>query len=233
MISRTRRAAPRTVSRVVPLVLAGAAMLLSGCVVPIPASSLPAQRQSSMLASDATCPAETALGAAFEQPIDPNRLNQKLLSEALRDLVNAERCSRGAAPIGLSIPAIDAAAGHAGSMARLDFISHTSPVGGRETLERRLRAASANYRLAGENVARAPASSLSKLSGGCLASVTGGVPAPSYADVAKGLFAMWNNSKVHRDNILHPSFSAFGAGIGVNPGKYNCGEIASAMVFVG
>ena len=208
-----------------------AATLLGACVAPVPLSV--AERHSSMAATTATvgvsCPEAAERDPKFDRPIEPAHPDQQLLAEALQQLVNAERCRQGAAPLALLDAGIRAASEHARTMAELDFMAHTSPVAGRETLQRRLDAEDISYRWAAENVARSAASSLSNRGEGCL---RGGAPL-SHGDVAEGLFAMWMGSSGHRSNILGPNFRAFGAGIGVNPGKYSCGEITSATVFTG
>ena len=176
-----------------------------------------------------SCSETAKLDPKFDQPVEPAQPNQQLIAEALQQLVNAERCRQGAVPLALSDAGIRAASGHAHTMAERNFMGHTSPVAGHETFQRRLGAANISYRWAAENVARSAASALSRRGDGCLR----GGPPLSHGDVAEGLFAMWMGSSAHRANILGPNYRAFGAGIGVNPEKYNCGEITSATVFMG
>ena len=210
-----------------PLIAAGAAVLLGGCVVP---GGMTGGGESSRLASDASCPSGAPLGARFEQPVDPNAVDAGLLTEALRQLVNEARCARGATPLALSPAAMQAAQGHARSMAKYNFIGHGSPVSGRETLQQRIRAENGRFGYAAENVARAATTMLD--ADGCLG-VTAGGATPTYADLARGLFDMWIVSSKHSANMLNPNYRQVGAGIGVNPQKYRCGEVAAAMVFIG
>ena len=224
----TGAAASRARPARLPLILAGAAMLLAGCVVPVPQG---AGYSGSRLASDASCPTTTGLGARFQQPVDPAAVDAGLLSEALRQLVNEARCERGATPLALSPSAVQAAQRHAGSMARLNFMGHTSPEAGRETLQQRIRAEQGQFGYAAENVARAATTMLD--ADGCLGPGAAGASAPTYGDLAHGLFRMWIGSQGHSANILNPDYRQVGAGIGVNPQKYRCGEIAAAMVFIG
>ena len=211
-----------------PAILVSAAMLLGGCVVPVPTGMT--ERSGSMLASNASCPADASLGPRYEQPVDPAAVNPQLLSEALRQLVNDARCQRGAPPLALSSAALQAAHGHARTMAGYDFMGHNSPVRGRETLPQRLKAEAGQFGYAAENVARAATTMLD--ADGCLAPAAGATP-PTYADLARGLFTMWIGSQRHSANILNPNYRQVGAGIGLNPRKYRCGEIAAAMVFIG
>ena len=214
-----------------PMIVAGAAMLLGGCVVPVPGTLSSGERSGSMLASDASCPAGSGLGARFEQPVDPARIDAGLLTEALRQLVNDARCQRGATPLALSPAAVQAADGHARSMAKYNFMSHTSPVAGRETLPQRIKAHSGRFGYAAENVARAATTMLD--ADGCLGPAAAGVGMPTYAGLARGLFGMWIGSSKHSANMLNPTYRQVGAGIAVNPQKYRCGEVAAAMVFIG
>ena len=223
-------------ARALPVVLLAASMVLGGCFVPVPIpmpTNIPAGRDSSMTFSEATCPADPALGQEFQEQINPAAPNQRLLTEAFRRVVNHERCRRGLAPLALSQAAVQAATGQARTMAKHDFMGHHSPVRGRETLERRLAAEQiAGYRLAAENVARSAASILSPREDLCLGP-SAAAPDATYAELARGLFQMWISSEGHRENILEPRFRALGSGMAVNPGKYQCGEVAAAMVFVG
>ena len=214
--------------RALPATFLALAVVLGGCTQMAPSSSR-------LLAGDgaqASCPAGAGLRQEFQAEVDPADPNQRLLSGALRRLVNGERCRRGLAPLGLSQPAVRAAAGQAGTMARYNMMSHTSPLPGRETLERRLAAEQiARYRLAAENIARSAAASLGQREGVCLG--RSATPDATYAELAEGLFGMWIQSEKHRRNILEPRFRAVGSGIAVNPEKYSCGEVTAAMVFLG
>lgn len=214
-----------------PMIVAGAALLLGGCVVPVPVTLPSGERSGSMLASDASCPAGSGLGARFDQPVDPAQVDPGLLTEALRHLVNDARCQRGATPLALSPAAVQAAHGHARSMAKYNFMSHTSPIEGRETLPQRIKAESGSFGYAAENVARAATTMLD--ANGCLGPAAAGAGMPTYGGLARGLFNMWIGSSKHSANMLNPTYRQVGAGIGVNPQKYRCGEIAAAMVFIG
>ena len=104
----------------------------------------------------------------------------------------------------------------------------TRPCRAGRTLQHRLDAENISYGWAAENVARSAAASLNSGAEDCL---SGG--SLSHGDVARGLFAMWIGSSGHRANILGPNYRAVGVGIGINRAKYQCGEVTSAMVFVG
>ena len=207
MTRLTRAARSRAAKLRLPLIAASAAVLLGGCVVP---GGMTGGGESSRLASDASCPSDAALGARFEQPVDPAAVDAGLLTEALRQLVNQARCERGATPLALSPAAVQAAQG--------------------ETLQQRIRAENGRFGYAAENVARAATTMLD--ADGCLGTTAAGA-SPTYADLARGLFDMWIVSSKHSDNMLNPNYRQVGAGIGVNPQKYRCGEIAAAMVFIG
>lgn len=183
------------------------------------------------MASVEGCPQTAELGPAFQQPVDVQSPDDALLARGLARLVNVARCQQGQDPLQISAGAVKAAGEHARVMAKYDFMGHASPIAGRQTLPDRLNAADARFGYAAENVARAAVTQLTGQQG-CFAA-NASVGAPTYGGVVRGLFEMWINSPNHRQNILGPNYNAFGAGLGVNPAKYRCGEIASAAVFTG
>ena len=221
----------RRAGKRLPSLVAGAAVFLSACGASTNSPSPTAERAGSALASAAACPETAALGPPFQQPVDAAQPNDALLAQALVQLVNVARCQQGQDPLQLSPRAIQAAGEHARVMAKHDFMGHVSPVRGQETLPDRLHAARADFGYAAENVARAAVTQLTQRQG-CFADASA-VGAPTYGELARGLFEMWIASPVHRQNILGPNYDVFGAGVGVNPAKYRCGEIASAAVFTG
>ena len=210
------------------LAVAGA----TGCVIPVPSPDVPTSRERSMIVSAASCQAVTAPASKFDAQVNPAEPNQRLMSQAFQRVVNRERCRQGLEPLGRSPAAIQAAAGHARTMATYDFMGHDSPIIGRETLERRLDAEGiGSFRFAAENVARSAASALSPRDDICLDRVA--AANATYAHLAEGLYNMWIASSSHRTSVLQPRADALGAGVAVNPRKYQCGEVAAAMVLVG
>lgn len=195
----------------------------------------------SMAGASGSC-AETPVGGAYDRTVDLAAPDGALASEALRLEINAERCRRGLVPLGASAAAAMAAGEHARTMARLGFTGHDSPVKGQETFPRRLVAANARFRLAGENVARTPLFATGSQSYAVVdrqkcvfTRGVGGVPIPqqSYRTLADRLVQMWMDSPPHRENMLKPEFRNVGAGIAVAPGDSGCGDVSAAAVFLG
>lgn len=217
-----------------------ATVLLGGCVVAYDPGS---GRSGSMRAGPVTASCgEPALGPAHDAAVEPGSPDQQLLAETLRHRINAVRCGAGVSPLDASPAAATAAREHAEAMSRLAFIGHRSPVRGRETFARRLAAAGAGYRSAGENVARTPLYALGSQQyyvinrKQCHFSRTAGGPAiarSSYRALADTLVDLWMGSADHRANVLNPAYRALGTGFATATGPSDCGDVYAATVFLG
>jgi len=113
------------------------------------------------------------------------------LVQSIVDLTNQERRSRGLSALSVNLQLTQAAEHHAGNMARLDTMAHTLPGADLPTLQSRLDFYGYDYAKAGENVAY------------------------NFA-TASAVVNAWMNSSGHRQNILDPSYSEIGVGVGVN-----------------
>lgn len=124
-------------------------------------------------------------------------------------LLNAERTSRGMAPLRTNAKLIDAATKHSASMRWDSYFSHTDPKNG-STFASRIQATGytkqASRWLIGENLA--------------WGSYQLGTP--------ESLMTAWMNSPPHRVNILQPRFRAIG--VGVDWGSPNDPRAESAIV---
>lgn len=124
------------------------------------------------------------------------------LERQMLDLINAERSSRGLAPVQLELRLNDAAEDHSRWMLQVDQFSHTG-AGGSDPWD---RMASAGFSFSGswratENIA--------------WQSVRG---APGLSDDVQDLHTALMNSPGHRANILDPNVTV--VGIGIELGKY-------------
>ena len=137
----------------------------------------------------------TKLGADQTQRLDlPDGLAlaaDPAAEEEMLRLINAERTSRGLAPLELDPRLVPVARQHSEEMLRLKYFGHESPVDGSPF--DRLAAARISYHRAGENLAYAQ----------------------SVAVAHRGLMA----SEGHRDNILRPEFTRVGIGV-ISAGTY-------------
>jgi len=113
------------------------------------------------------------------------------IERAIFDLVNAERTSRGLAPLTLNTMLISAAQHHATNMAYFSKMQHTIAEADLPGLVDRLRHYGYTYRSAGENIAW------------------------NYSG-ATSVMNAWMNSSGHRANILSTSFTEIGIGVRYN-----------------
>lgn len=227
----------RPARRLAALLLASG-LITTGCVVVPAGHGGDLARESAML-GPASC--RTDRDARFDRTL-PAKPDPSLMEQAIRASVNAERCRRGLDPLGGSPAALRAATDQAAAMARHGFVGHRSPVRGRETFVRRLGAAQARFRLAGETVARTP---LFAVEGRpyevvdarrCSFRQTGGgppIPRHTYRLAADRLVLLWMNSPDHRIHLLNRRYKTMGSAAAVRLDSGLCGEIWGAAVFLG
>lgn len=130
--------------------------------------------------------------AAPGQDIKPRPSLEDMERELLQ-LLNAERASRGLAPLTPSAPLAAAARGHSLEMAAREVLTHESGSG--RTLTDRLAAAGLFFSAEGENVAR------------------------SYTFSAAEVHDGFMRSPGHRENILNPAFDRVGLSVVRVPGR--------------
>jgi uncharacterized protein YkwD len=118
---------------------------------------------------------------------------REIMDEIVR-LSNIEREKHGALPLEADPLLETSATGHSEEMAKLNYFSHTSPTPGRETPHDRIRLAGSAAQGTGENIAV----------------FTG----HSEDSLAKKSVVGWMNSPPHRKNLLDPSFTHIGIGVG-------------------
>lgn len=122
-----------------------------------------------------------------------------IMNEIVR-LSNIEREKHGAQSLEADPYLEKAATGHSKEMAELDFFSHTSPTAGRETPSQRIKLTGILPRATAENIA----------------SFTG----HSESSLAQKAVTGWMNSPGHRRNLLDPTYTHIGIGVGRRGNTY-------------
>ncbi|MDW8205816.1 MAG: CAP domain-containing protein, partial [Cytophagales bacterium] len=135
------------------------------------------------------------------QVIDFNDIDYALLNAAIFYATNWQRDKHYQKPLRYSAALEKAAFEHSKDMVQHNFFSHTSPIKGRETHDKRIRAAGVSGGYMGENIAYH-------------SHVTN-----TYLNQAKKIVAGWMNSPGHRQNILSSHYQYLGCGAYV--GKYS------------
>ena len=136
----------------------------------------------------------------------PDPDSQRELSDAVLCLLNAERAARGLPPLARDARLDDAAQAHAEDMGRRRFYAHENPSG--LSPHQRMRGAGYDGSSTGENI-------------------HWGVGA--YATPAR-IMRDWMESPGHRANILRPSFTRVGIGVGSSPPKFGAGHVVGVYV---
>ena len=105
--------------------------------------------------------------------------------KAVADLVNAQRANHGLSALTFSEKLADGARAKSLDMARNNYFSHNSPTYG--SAFDMMKTFGITYKTAGENIAK-------------------GYSSP------EAVVTAWMNSESHRENILHPGYTAIGVG---------------------
>lgn len=130
-----------------------------------------------------------------QQKINFNDIDYGLLNAAVFFLSNQARSRYGKPLFSYSAALEKAAFGHSRDMVRLDFFSHTSPVGGKTTMTDRMEREGIPLRAASENIAMNSASQ-----------------GDTYLKLAKKFIKQWLDSPPHRRNLLNTSYTYLGCG---------------------
>ncbi|MEL6642841.1 MAG: CAP domain-containing protein [Pseudomonadota bacterium] len=179
--------------------------------------------------------------AASNAAIDPGRIDQARLSQAILGEVNFVRCQAGrravtAAPGTL----IQSATAHSVWMAQAGTLSHQGRGASGRGLADRVRSAGLRVRTAGENIAQLPRYTFGSQRfrvidrGACVFQTRAGrqIPPHSYQSLARQVVALWMASPGHRRNVLDPDVSAMGAGAAFSQSN-TCGDYWVTQIFVG
>lgn len=183
---------------------------------------------------------DSKLDAEFDAKIDSDNPDQQRFDRAVRELINYERCREGLAPLVSSPALLRAAAGHAGDMARLGFMSHESPVSGKARFTDRIKREGVRYNEAGENISQRNVYAFERQkfvienAADCQFTFLGSgaaVPRHSYKSLAQSVVKGWMASTPHRLNILTKGFRKTGTGMAIDHTAPYCGDILIAQTF--
>lgn len=173
--------------------------------------------------------------------IDPSRIDQAQLSQAILGEVNFVRCQAGRRAVN---PAPDtltqSATAHSVWMAGAGTLSHQGRGASGRGLADRVRSAGIRVRTAGENIAQLPRYTFGSKRfrvidrGACVFKTRAGrqIPPHSYQSLARQVVALWMASPDHRRNVLDPGVSAMGAGAAFSQSN-TCGDYWVTQIFVG
>ena len=174
----------------------------------------------------------SALPAA-NQRIDMNSIDYPLLHAAIFHETNRKRALHGMKPFIHSQALEKSAAGHSEDMVKYNFFAHESPVAGKESVEKRLRAAGIRSFTYGENIGmvfgiedeEGKRGYAPQQGDGYFRYTRGGEPIQNrtYLGLAGDIVAQWMSSPGHRANILRRDFLYLGVGAAhyKNPGYNN------------
>ncbi len=161
--------------------------------------------------------------AMFNESLDPEKIDYRLLNAAVFFVTNEERAKRKLDVLEHSNELESAAWYHSKRMAELDFFSHFSREQGRENPNKRASLAGVGNPMLAENIASThgikirsgqtlypvniPAGEFSATPGGPI------IPFHSYLSFAEEIVKQWMNSPGHRANILSKNNLQLGCGI--------------------
>lgn len=179
------------------------------------------------------------LGARFDRAITDGPLDMALFEAAARSYANAARRAHGQKPLREDDRLTQAAATHAGNMARLRTHSHRLPVAGEGRLVQRMARNGVRFGTAGENIGmekvlRLLGRPIAASGRGCdFAYADTGAPVPvhTYASLAKSAIDRWMASPKHRASLLSPKFRRIGHGVAIDPRGPACGDVYLVQTF--
>ncbi|HHS14369.1 MAG TPA: CAP domain-containing protein [bacterium] len=162
--------------------------------------------------------------------MSPNRFIPSFLEQRLLHHTNQARRRHGIPPLTLNDTLRTAAQKHSREMAALQYLSHTSPVSGREHLRQRVETEQLklNNTLIGENIgvdfflhiANIPYYIEEQRNQSVYIAVETGriIGYQNYDEFAEKMVNAWLASPGHRENLLNPVYREIG--IGAAPGPY-------------
>ncbi len=174
--------------------------------------------------------------------VPAKRIDQALLSKAIRVEVNYHRCRAGLRPLsdagnGLAKQART----HSSWMAKTGQLTHRSTVAGSATLAQRIKKSGVRYRTGSENIGMVHRYQIDNRrfrivdAGSCTFAAGDGqtLPAHSYASLARHAVTLWMNSPGHRKNILDNKVTSMTAAVAFDPKAQYCGRFWLTQNFIG
>lgn len=180
--------------------------------------------------------------AGANQPINPSRINQRLLNAAVVAEVNYLRCRKGLPRLSEASSLRRVAEGHSRWMARSRTLTHVSNLRGKRTPSERIIGTGIDVRMGSENIAKV---SLYRLDGigrfritdasSCQFATPSGarIGRHTYASLAQYVATLWYHSKGHRRNILDGRARLVGTAAGFDGKAHHCGQIYVTQALAG
>ena len=175
--------------------------------------------------------------------VPSDRIDQSLLSAAVRVETNFHRCRAGLsklkeAPKGMSKQSLI----HSSWMAKTHNLDHKNTVRGSKSLQQRVKSAGVRKVRAGaENIGMVHRYQIDNKhfkilnSSACEFSTYEGQPLPAhtYATLARHIVDLWMNSPGHRKNILNKSVKQVTTAVAFDPNAQYCGRYWMTQAFIG
>ncbi|MEO1537501.1 MAG: CAP domain-containing protein [Pseudomonadota bacterium] len=205
------------------VVLAGAALLLA-----MPSAADACKRKVSKTAAQTIVPA--------------SRIDQQLVSDAVRAEVNYHRCRAGLAGVSSAgAPLAKEARAHSSWMAKSQQLTHRSTVAGRASLKQRIKASGLPFRTGSENIGMVHRYQIDNRrfkivnASNCKFATQQGTPLPahSYATLARHIVNLWMDSPGHRRNILDRDAKKVSTAVAFDPNAQYCGRFWLTQNFIG
>ena len=179
---------------------------------------------------------------AAQTIVPQSRINQKMISDAVRAEVNYHRCRAGLSEVGnAGAPLAKEARNHSQWMARSQQLTHQSTVPGLSTLKQRVKASGVKFKTGSENIGMVHRYQIDNRrfkilnSGQCQFATYEGQPLPahSYASLARHAVNLWMDSPGHRKNILDRRVKRVSSAVAFDPNAKYCGRFWLTQNFIG
>lgn len=183
----------------------------------------------------------TVSKVAAQSIVPASRINQKLLSDAVRSEVNYHRCRAGLPAVSSAgAPLAKEARGHSRWMAKSQQLTHRSTVPGRASLKQRIKASGLPFRTGSENIGMVHRYQVDNRrfkvlsSSQCKFEANGKtLPPHSYASLSRHIVDLWMNSPGHRKNILDRKAKQVSTAVAFDPNAQFCGRYWLTQNFIG
>jgi len=179
---------------------------------------------------------------AAQTIVPASRIDQNLLSDAVRAEVNYHRCRAGLSAVrNAGTPLAKEARNHSRWMAKSQQLTHRSTVPGRASLKQRIKASGLSFRTGSENIGMVHRYRIDNRrfrilsSSQCKFATHQGQPLPahSYASLARHIVDLWMNSPGHRRNILDRQAKKVSTAVAFDPNARYCGRFWLTQNFIG
>lgn len=179
---------------------------------------------------------------AAQTVVPANRIDQGLLSNAVRAEVNFHRCRAGLSLVrNAGAPLAKEARAHSRWMAKSQQLTHRSTVPGRASLKQRIKASGLSFRTGSENIGMVHRYRIDNRrfkilnAGQCKFATQQGEPLPahSYASLARHIVNLWMESPGHRRNILDRQAKKVSTAVAFDPNAQYCGRFWLTQNFIG